>query len=122
LQDPIAGLNVFLVEDEPLILMVLKDMIDSLGAKAAADARLLPQALELASSADFDLAILDVNLSGAEVYPVADAILARGIPLVFASGFGAGGIPAAYRKWPVVEKPYQLEDLEAGIRKGLAAA
>lgn len=107
------------IEDEPLILLLLKDMVDALGGTVVSEARLLSEALDKARTVEVDAAILDLNLGGSKAYPVADALIERNIPFVFASGFGVGGIDAAYRRFPVVEKPYQLDDLENGLVRAL---
>ena len=100
------------VEDELMIRMLLEDMLGELGYTIAADAARIDEALEAAKTADFDLAILDVNLNGEPISPVADALVARGMPFVFATGYGEHGLPAPYRDRPTLKKPFQLEGLE----------
>lgn len=69
--------------------------------------------------ADFDAVILDVNLNGAETYPVAEALTERSIPFVFSTGYGAGGIPQGFRNVPVLGKPFERGDLERALRVAL---
>jgi CheY-like chemotaxis protein len=104
--------RVLVVEDELMIRMLLEDMLGELGYTIAAQAAHIDEALEAAKSADFDLAILDVNLNGEPISPVADALVARGVPFVFATGYGEHGLPAPYRDRPTLKKPFQLESLE----------
>jgi CheY-like chemotaxis protein len=109
------GLKVFLVEDEAMIRMMVVDMLEELGHSVAAEAGSLDKALELARSSEFDVAILDVNLNGEVIVPVAEVIQARGIPIIFSTGYGAAGLPEAFRNLPSLQKPFQLEALAAAI-------
>ena len=81
----------------------------------AAEAGHIDQALELAKSTEFDLAILDLNLRGEMVTPVAKLIMARGRPIIFATAYGSEGLPEDFRNFPALLKPYHLEDLAALI-------
>src|SRR5882762_9114716 len=85
--------RILVVEDELMIRMLLEDMLGELGYTVAAEAARVEEALEAAKNADFDLAILDVNLNGQPISPVADALVARGRPFVFATGYGEQGLP-----------------------------
>ena len=91
------GGSVFLVEDEVMIRMMVADMLEELGYSVAAEAGEINEAIRLAQSAEFDLAILDVNVNGKVISPVAELIKARNRPFIFATGYGssglAGGIP-----------------------------
>ena len=90
-----------------MIRMLLSDMLEELGYTIAAEAGRLDEALEAAKTAEFDLAILDVNLNNEPVSPVADALVARGLPFVFATGYGEHGLPEPYRDRPALKKPFQ---------------
>ena len=80
----------------------------------------LPQAMELASTTSVDFAILDVNLDGRMSFPVADLLSAKGVPFVFATGYGSGGLDERYRgEAPVVKKPFRLQDLRSAIDRSL---
>jgi len=109
---PAVALRILVVEDELMIRMLLEDMLGELGHTIAAAAARIDEALEAAKTADFDLAILDVNLNGEPISPVADALVARGVPFVFATGYGEHGLPEPYRGRPTLKKPFQLEGLE----------
>lgn len=95
-----------------MIRMLLEDMLADLGYGVAASAGGLNEAIALARDSDFDLAILDVNLNGDAVYPVADLLMERGVPFVFSTGYGDRGLPEAYRDRPTLRKPFQLSNLE----------
>jgi CheY-like chemotaxis protein len=81
--------RILVVEDEPMIRMLLEDMLGELGYTIAAEAARIEEALEATKNADFDLAILDADLNGQPASPVADALVTRGTPFVFATGYGS---------------------------------
>jgi CheY-like chemotaxis protein len=117
---PPAG-NVFLVEDEVMIRMMVADMLVELGYSVAAEAGEISEAMKLAQSADFDIAILDVNVNGKMISPVAELIHARNRPFIFATGYGSSGLPEEYRDRPALQKPFQLETLARVIETTLKA-
>jgi CheY-like chemotaxis protein len=108
----LARRRVLVVEDEVLIGMLLEDMLSDLGYELAATAARVDEASAIARDGQFDAAILDVNLNGEEVYPVAEILAARGIPFVFATGYGERGLPPAHQNRPTLQKPFQQETLE----------
>lgn len=115
------GLNVLVVEDESLVLFNLEDTLTELGCLIVGPAMRLRQAEELAASAaEVDVAILDVNLGGAPVFPVAERLVARGVRIIFATGYGREGLPEEWRSYPVLMKPYTAEDVEQTLRGLLA--
>jgi len=113
--------RILVVEDELMIRMLLEDMLGELGYTVAAEAGRLEDALAAAQSADIDVAILDVNLNGQPILPVADALAARGTPFVFATGYGERGLPEPYRDRPTLKKPFQLEGLKQMLDHALKA-
>jgi len=115
---PLGG-SVFLVEDEVMIRMMVADMLEELGYKVAAEAGDIEEAMRLAQSTEFDLAILDVNVNGKVISPVADVIKAKGRPFIFATGYGSSGLPEQYRDRPALQKPFQLEALSKTIESAL---
>jgi CheY-like chemotaxis protein len=106
---------VLLVEDEVMIRMMVADMVEELGHAVAAEAGDVGRAAELAETGLFDLAILDVNLNGKMSFPVADIIIRRRIPLIFASGYALDNIPAAFGSTPKLQKPFQIATLAKAI-------
>lgn len=104
--------RVLVIEDELLIGMLLEDMLSDLGHDVVAVVPRLKDALAAVKSMSFDLAILDVHLHGESAFPVADALIERGVPFVFATGYGERGLPETYRERPVLQKPFAKGDLE----------
>jgi CheY-like chemotaxis protein len=118
---PQTGRRILVVEDEFLIRMLLEDMLTDLGYELVGVAGRVDEALELAKTKDFDLAILDVNLDGHDVYPVADLIGKRGLPFMFVTGYGGRGLPDTYRDRPTLQKPFQLDELKKMLAQLLPA-
>ncbi len=112
--------RVLLVEDDGLVAMLVEDMLDELGFAFAGNPGSVTEGLAAVSRGDFDVAVLDLNLNGERVYPVADALVAAGIPFVFATGYGASEVPETYRRWPVAAKPFRLDDLETALKTAMA--
>ncbi len=110
-----AGKRILIVEDEMMIRMLLEGMLDDLGHTVAGEAGAIEEALALAKKADFDVALLDVNLNGRSITPVVEVLVARGLPFVFASGYGERGVPEPYRGSPTLQKPFQAEALAEAI-------
>jgi CheY-like chemotaxis protein len=107
-----ASRRVLVVEDEMLIGMLLEDMLADLGPYVVAVVPRVNEALALVERERFDLAILDVHVNGQPVFPVADSLVQRGIPFVFATGYGERGLPEQYRDRPILQKPFGKDDLE----------
>jgi CheY-like chemotaxis protein len=118
-QPPTPAMRILVVEDELMIRMLLEDMLGELGHTVAAEAARIEEALDAAKNADFDIAILDVNLNGQPISPVADALVARGMPFVFATGYGERGLPEPYRDRPTLKKPFQMDGLKQMLQTAL---
>jgi CheY-like chemotaxis protein len=116
------SVSVLLVEDEALIRMMIAGMMEELGHIVVAEAGNIADALKLAKSANFSVAVLDINLAGYRVDPVAEIIDQRGLPFVFASGYGAKGLPKSFCDRPVLQKPFLMERLEEAIEGVLGGA
>lgn len=108
--------RVLVVEDELLLGILIEGMLTELGHEVVTIAPRLSTALAAVESETFDLAVLDVRLYGESVTPVAEALVAKAIPFVFATGYGRDGVPAPYRNRPVLQKPFATADLERAIR------
>jgi CheY-like chemotaxis protein len=110
----LAGRHVLIVEDEMIVALDLSDLVERLGCTSTLAGR-VSKAVQLVASERFDVAILDLNLAGEPVYPVADALRRCATPFVIASGYGAEGIEAAYREGPLLGKPYSSREIEAAL-------
>jgi len=118
-QEPAGGKRILVVEDELMIRMLLEDMLTDLGHTLAGEAGRIDEALALAKQGDFDVAILDVNLNGQPISPVVEVLVARGLPFVFATGYGPRGVPEPYRQTPTLQKPFQSEALARAIEAAI---
>lgn len=114
--------NVLIVEDEPLISMMLEDFLEALGHTVVGTAETVEQALGVVASGGFDIAILDVNLKGENVWPVATRLNQCGVPFVLASGGHVDPPPPEFRDTAMLEKPYTLERVSRVIDETTAAA
>ncbi len=110
------GKRVFVVEDELMIRLLLQDMLADLGHTLAGEAGRIEDAVALAKEGDFDVAILDVNLNGQPISPVVEVLIARGVPFLFATGYGQRGVPERYRGTPTLQKPFQSDALAAALK------
>jgi CheY-like chemotaxis protein len=110
-----ASAFILLVEDEALIRMMISEMVEELGHIVVAEAGSIEAARQLAETAAFDLAILDINIDGLNIQPIAEIIEKRGLPFLFVSGYGVKGLPEPFRTRPVLDKPCFLEQLKQEI-------
>lgn len=111
----LVGLRVLVVEDEMLVSMLVEDMLADFGCSVVGPAPDFDAAMALANNAEIDAALLDVNVAGRAIFPVADALKARGVPFAFASGYGAAGVEEDHRGAPVLQKPFRQIDLERAL-------
>lgn len=108
-----------------MIRMMVTDMLEELGHQIIAEAGNVDDAERLVQTVDFDLAILDVNLNGRPISPVADLVRLKGRPFIFATGYGVAGLPEGHRHQPTLQKPFQIsaldDSIEALFREPLSA-
>lgn len=108
--------RILIVEDEPLIAMMLEDFLDALGKEIAGSADTVPTAIACIEAGGVEGAILDVNLRGGETsWPIADALAQRGIPFVLATGAGGDTIAERHRSRPVLTKPFTMDGVEVAL-------
>ncbi|WP_048707809.1 response regulator [Microvirga massiliensis] len=112
--------RVLVVEDEAVIAMLFEDMVLEFGSEVVGPVAKIKDALDLAHT-ELDAAILDINLGGAVIFPVADVLSERGIPFIFATGYGATSLPLRFRDRPALQKPFDFESLAKALRKILAS-
>jgi DNA-binding response OmpR family regulator len=108
--------RILVVEDEAMISILVEDMVLDFGSEVVGPAAKIDEALRLASQANLDAAILDVNVGGAAVFPVADLLRTRGVPVIFATGYGTSGLPARFENDPKLPKPFSYEELAKALR------
>ena len=113
----LLGRRILIVEDETIIAMLLEDMLEDLGCEVAAVAARTAAALAAIEAHPPDAAILDLNLDGVKSDEVADALSARGVPFLFATGYGDAGLSERYRDRPVLSKPFRRNDLERALER-----
>ena len=119
----LTGLKVFAVEDESLVAMQLEDMLYDFGCEVVGVAMRLNRALEMAAAlSEIQCAVLDVNIGGDKVYPVAERLRDRSVPIVFATGYGRVGVNAEWQFCPIVQKPYTAGELAAHIAAAMQGA
>ena len=107
-----AGRRILVVEDEGIVAWWLEDLLRDLGCEVIGPAAKLEEAHQLVAQQSMDAAILDINVGGETVFPVADRLLELGIPFVFATGYGPAGLADRHRNRTVIQKPYSLETLK----------
>ena len=117
-----SDVRILVVEDEYLIRMLLEDMLGDVGYSVSAAVGTIAEASKLAEAGDFELAILDVNLDGEPIYPVADILAKNGKPFVFVTGYGESSLAEPYRDRPALQKPFQAEQLQKALAALLATA
>ena len=115
----LAGLKVLVVEDEGGVALLIEDMLEALGCEVAASVATLAAALEVATVEDFDFAVLDVNLDGQLIFPVAEILRNRGLPFIFSTGYGRIGVPDTFKECEVLNKPFAIAELEWKLRSAL---
>lgn len=113
--------TILIVEDEPLIAMMLEDFLESLGHTVGATCDSVEDALAKVDSSSFDLAILDVNLKGENVWPVATRLRETNVPFVLATGGHVDPPPPEFASAPVIEKPYTIDRVTPAIEAALTA-
>ncbi len=113
--------NVLIVEDEPLIAMMLEDFLDSLGHGVAGTCESVQDAMAKVEEGGFDVAIIDVHLKGEHVWPVADRLTEKGIPFIVATGGHIAPPPPEHENAPVLSKPYTIDSIEPALDAACAA-
>jgi CheY-like chemotaxis protein len=113
--------SILIVEDEPLISMMLEDFLDSLGHNIVGTCESVPDALARVEEGGFEVAILDVNLKGERIWPVADRLIEMGVPYVLATGGHIDPPPAAHASAPVLSKPFTIDAIEPALDEACRA-
>jgi len=117
----LVGKRVLIVEDEMLVALLIEDFLMDLGCSTVGPCGSVEAALNAAQTEVFDLAVLDVNLDGEKVYPVAELLTERQIPFLFLSGYGNEAIPPGRSQWKVCAKPFKADELANMLSAALQA-
>ena len=117
----LSGRRILLVEDEVMVSWALEQAIASLDCVVVGPAGRIKQALAMIETEVFDAALLDINLNGEKSYPVADALIARGMPFVFSTAYNRDSTPRGYEGVPRLQKPFSLLELSYTLTRLLTA-
>ncbi|QQP89897.1 response regulator [Skermanella sp. TT6] len=117
----LQALRVLVVEDEVLVAMAVKETLERFGCVVVGPVGRVRRAMELVG-AELDAAVLDVNIAGERVFPVAEALTSRGVPVVFTTGYGMGGIDGVFPLSTVLQKPYLDATLAAALANAVGRA
>lgn len=109
--------RVLVVEDEAVLAMMIEDMLADAGYEVVGPAHRLDDAIAMARDGDFDIAVLDMNLGGRDSAPVAEVLRTRGIPFVYATGYGSKAGPGMADGSVMVSKPFTIEELGRAFAK-----
>ncbi len=113
--------RILLVKDEMMVAMMIEDMLLDLGHEVVGVAQSLKTALLLAETEGYDMAILDINLAGERSFPVARRLSERGVPFMFATGYGTLGLDERFAAIFTLKKPFQIQDLAKAVDRVAAA-
>lgn len=119
--EALQGVRILVVEDEVMIALMIEGLLIGYGCTVVGPIARLAPAQEAARGGGFDCAILDVNLKGERVHPVADILAERGIPFAFITGYGDAGNGARFDGRPVLHKPFKHQELQALLTSLVAA-
>ncbi|MBU1347758.1 MAG: response regulator [Alphaproteobacteria bacterium] len=119
----LTGRRILVVEDESLVAMLLETILEDMGCTPVGPIATVDEALEIvADDPSLDAALLDVNVAGREVFPVASALKARNVPFVFSTGYGEGGLPDEWRGQATIQKPFTENTIRAALFKAIGVA
>jgi len=117
--DPLlVGMRILIVEDQMIMAMMLEDILKGLGCDVTKVGR-VSKAVHAIKAGDLNAAILDIDIAGEAVYPVAHELKKRSIPFIFSSGYNAVGLPLEYGDCPTLSKHFQREELAPLLRNAI---
>jgi CheY-like chemotaxis protein len=117
----LAGRRVLIVEDSPLIAAVLEDMLSDMGCAVVGPTGNMAFAVDLAKAEQLDAAIIDLNIRGGKVYPVAEVLRDRNVPFLLASGYADWTLREDFKDRPRLTKPYTAETVQQKLLQLLGA-
>jgi CheY-like chemotaxis protein len=111
----LAGRRILLVEDSPVVGPFTADLLEDIGCKVIGPAPNMAAARELMEAADFDAALMDIHIRGERVFPLCEALEAKGVPFVLTSGYADWTMPDQWQDRPRLQKPYTIADVRAAL-------
>ena len=120
--DALEGVRVLVVEDEYFVAVLIEEILESAGCVVMGPIPRLSEALDAVGHDDYDAAVLDVNLAGERINPVADALSERHVPFLFVTGYGANALPSEYAERPRICKPFRMADLLCAVSSLMKAS
>lgn len=118
----LSGRRILVVEDESLVAMLLETILEDMGCVPVGPASTIDEGLERAAEGGLDAALLDVNVGGRQIFPVAQALKDAGVPFVFSTGYGEGGLPDEWRGQPTIQKPFTEGAVRDALMKAVGVA
>ncbi|GAA0638528.1 response regulator [Brevundimonas lenta] len=122
MSETLSGRRILVVEDESLVAMLLETILEDMGCTPVGPASTVDEGLALLNGESIDGALLDVNVAGRQIFPVAQALKERGVPFVFSTGYGEGGLPDEWRGQPTIQKPFTEAAVRDALMKALGVA
>ena len=111
------GRRILIVEDSPVVGPFTADLLEDIGCKVIGPAPNMAAARELIDAADFDAALMDIHIRGERVFPLCEALEAKGVPFILTSGYADWAMPDQWRDRPRLQKPYTLEQVVEELRR-----
>lgn len=102
--------------------VMIEDALEELGCRIVSSSSRVTQACEIAEAADIDVAVLDVNVAGQPVFPVAEILRRRRVPILFSTGYGATALPPEFSGHPVLSKPFSDRELQQALALCIAGS
>ena len=123
MSEALSGRRVLVVEDESLVAMLLETILEDMGCTPVGPISTVEEALSVvAQETQLDAALLDVNVAGVHVFPVAQALKDKGVPFVFSTGYGEGGLPDEWRGQPTIQKPFTEDAVHQALMAAMGVA
>ena len=117
----LKGRRILVVEDESLVAMLLETILEDMGCETVGPVSNVADAVRLVEGGELlHGALLDVNVAGVEVFPVAAALEARDLPFVFSTGYGEGGLPDEWKGRITLQKPFTESAVEEALSRALS--